>query len=62
MHRKAIVVSLMALFFSASVAALGADQVKGMIISRTGETLIVKSGSENVTVVLTEDKKTTYEQ
>jgi outer membrane protein OmpA-like peptidoglycan-associated protein len=48
----------MALFFFASVAAFGADQVKGMIISRTGETLIVKSGSGNVTVLLTDDTTT----
>jgi OOP family OmpA-OmpF porin len=58
MHRKAITVSLMGLFFLASVAAFGADHVKGMIISRTGETLIVKSGSGNVTVVLTDDTTT----
>lgn len=58
MRGKSIAVSLMALFFVASVAAFGADEVKGMIISRTGETLIVKSGSGNVTVVLTDDTKT----
>jgi outer membrane protein OmpA-like peptidoglycan-associated protein len=41
----------------ASVSAFGAD-VKGMIISRTGETLIVKSAQGNVTVVLTDSTTT----
>jgi outer membrane protein OmpA-like peptidoglycan-associated protein len=41
----------------ASVCAFGAD-VKGMIISRTGETLIVKSAQGNVTVVLTDSTTT----
>jgi outer membrane protein OmpA-like peptidoglycan-associated protein len=60
MNRKTIVVSLMALFFLASVFAVGGDKakVKGMIIARTGETLIVKSGEGNTTVVLTDDTKT----
>ena len=60
MHRKTIVVSLVALFALASVYALGGDkaEVKGMISSRTGDTLIVKSTSGNVTVVLTDDTRT----
>jgi outer membrane protein OmpA-like peptidoglycan-associated protein len=62
MHRKTIVVSLMALCFLASVCAFAASgdkiEVKGMITSRTGETLIVKSAGGNVTVVLTEDTTT----
>jgi len=60
MHGKAIVVSLMALFFLASVFAFGGDKakVKGMIITRTGETLIVKSGEGTTTVVLTADTRT----
>jgi len=55
MHRKTIVTSLMGLFLLASVAAVGAsgDEVKGMIITRTGETLIVKGSNGNTTVVLT---------
>ena len=53
MHRKTIVVSLMIMSALASVSAFGAD-VKGMIISRTGETLIVKSAQGNVSVVLTD--------
>ena len=61
MHQQRIVVSLMALFTVATVAfgATG-DQssVKGMITSRTGETLIVKSADGNVTVVLSDETKT----
>jgi outer membrane protein OmpA-like peptidoglycan-associated protein len=50
----------MALLFLASVFAFGGDKakVKGMIIARTGETLIVSSGGEKTTVVLTDDTKT----
>ena len=56
MHRKTIVISLTALFLMASVFAFGADKtkVKGMIIARTGETLIVSSGGTQTTVVLTD--------
>ena len=57
MHEKTIVVSLMVLSSLAPVSAFGAD-VKGMIISRTGETLIVKSAQGNVTVVLTDSTTT----
>ncbi len=57
MHQKTIVVSLMVLSSLASVSAFGAD-VKGMIISRSGETLIVKSARGNVTVVLTDSTTT----
>ncbi len=60
MHGKTVVVNLMALFFLASVSAFGADktEVKGMITSRTGETLIVKSGGTTTTVVLTDSTRT----
>jgi len=62
MHQKIIVVSLTALFFLASVSAFAASgdkaEVKGMITTRTGETLIVESAAGNVTVVLTDDTKT----
>jgi OmpA-OmpF porin, OOP family len=60
MNQKTIVVSLMTLIFLASVFAFGGDkaEVKGMIIARTGETLIVKSGQGNTTVVLTADTTT----
>ncbi len=57
MHQRTIVVSLMVLSSLAPVSAFGAD-VKGMIISRTGETLIVKSAQGNVTVVLTDSTTT----
>jgi len=59
MQRKMIVVSLMTLFCLASTWAFGDDkEVKGMITSRTGETLIVKSGEGNTTVVLTDATRT----
>jgi len=59
MHRKTIV-SLLALFFLASVSAFGGNkaEVKGMITARTGETLIVQTADGNVTVVLTDDTMT----
>ena len=57
---KTIVVSLTTLLLFASVFAFGDDttKVKGMINTRTGETLIVQSGGQNTTVVLTDDTKT----
>jgi OmpA-OmpF porin, OOP family len=60
MHRKANVATLMGLLFVGSLFAFGGDkaQVKGMINTRTGETLIVQSGGQNVTVVLTDETKT----
>jgi OmpA-OmpF porin, OOP family len=60
MHRKTIAVSLTALFFLVSVFAFAGDkaEVKGMIIARTGETLMVKSGEGTTTVVLTADTTT----
>jgi OOP family OmpA-OmpF porin len=57
MHRSMSVVSLMSLFFLACVLSLSASakaEVKGMITTRTGETLIVKTADGNVTVVLTD--------
>jgi hypothetical protein len=62
MHRKVIVASLTALFLAASVLAFGASGdkagAKGMIISRNGETLIVRGAEGKVTVVLTDDTTT----
>jgi outer membrane protein OmpA-like peptidoglycan-associated protein len=62
MQRKAVVVSLMTLFFLTSVGAFGQSgeksKVNGMITGRTGETIIVKSADGNMTVVLTDDTKT----
>jgi outer membrane protein OmpA-like peptidoglycan-associated protein len=52
----------MALVFLASLVAFGASgdkaKVKGMIIARAGETLIVKTSDGNVTVVLADDTRT----
>ena len=62
MYRKTIVASLMTMFFLPAGPVLGAGdektQVKGMIISRTGETLLVSSSGGKVTVVLTDDTRT----
>jgi outer membrane protein OmpA-like peptidoglycan-associated protein len=62
MQRKTSVESLMALVFLASLVAFGASgdkaKVKGMIIARAGETLIVKTSDGNVTVVLADDTRT----
>jgi OmpA-OmpF porin, OOP family len=61
MERKTIVVILMTVLFVTSVAAFGAGdkaKVKGMIISRTGETLIVNSPDGKITVVLTDETRT----
>jgi OmpA-OmpF porin, OOP family len=56
MQRNTIAVSLIALFLLASVFAIAQKtKVKGMIITRTGETLVVNSGDGNTTVVLTDD-------
>ncbi len=49
--------SLAVLFTVASVSAFGAE-VKGTIINRTGEKLIVRSAKGTVTVVLTQNTKT----
>src|SRR5215467_10738362 len=60
MDGKTIVVNMVALCSLASVCALGADkaEVKGMIKSRAGDTLIVKSAQGDVTVVLTDNTRT----
>jgi outer membrane protein OmpA-like peptidoglycan-associated protein len=62
MHREKIVVSLMTLLVLASGAAFGAGgdktEVKGMIISRAGDTLLVKSDAGTTTVVLTDSTAT----
>jgi outer membrane protein OmpA-like peptidoglycan-associated protein len=61
MQRKTIVVSLMTLFFLSSLYAFAAGEkakVKGMIITRTGETLIVSGPDGKTTVVLTDDTRT----
>ena len=57
-----IVTSLVAVCLLACASLFGAGddkaKVKGMIISRTGETLTVKTSSGNVTVVLSDETKT----
>jgi OmpA-OmpF porin, OOP family len=62
MQRITIVSNRMVLFLLTSVVAFGAGgdktQAKGMIMSRTGETLIVSSPEGKVTVVLTDNTKT----
>ena len=62
MHRKTIVASVIGLCLLASVSAFGASgdkvTVKGMIITRTGETLVVRNAEGRVPVVLTDDTKT----
>src|SRR5512133_183873 len=61
MSRKLTIASLIALFCLANVifvAAADQAEVNGMIKDRTGETLIVKTDSGDVTVVLTDDTKT----
>lgn len=61
MQRTTLVASLMALFLLASAAAFGASgdkaKAKGMITSRTGETLILKNADGNTTVVLDDSTK-----
>jgi OmpA-OmpF porin, OOP family len=61
-HRIRIAVSLSAVCFLACLSVFGArgdeTQTKGMIISRTGETLIVSGPNGRVTVVLTGDTRT----
>jgi OOP family OmpA-OmpF porin len=61
MQEKKIAVTLMTLLSLLSLAAFGANdekEVKGMITSRTGETLIVKSAVGTTTVVLTDNTRT----
>jgi len=61
MKQKKIAVTLVPLFFLLSLTAFSASdekKVKGMITSRTGETLIVKSTQGSTTVVLTDDTRT----
>lgn len=61
MQRKTLVLSLMALFFLVALPALAGDnaEVKGLITTRTGETLLVKTAEGNTTtVVLTDSTKT----
>jgi OmpA-OmpF porin, OOP family len=59
MKKETRIVSIVAaICLLVSISARAGDKVKGMIISRTGETLTVKVSSGTVTVLLTEDTKT----
>jgi OmpA-OmpF porin, OOP family len=62
MRRKAIVVSLAALFVMAALTAFGASgdkaKVQGMIISRAGETMVVQNSEGKITVVLGDETRT----
>src|SRR5215469_1237768 len=59
MHRKTVVVSMVALFSLVTVNAFADKaEVKGMITSRAGDTMIVESAAGNVTVVLTDQTRT----
>src|SRR6266576_3289277 len=57
MHPRTSLISLMTLFSLASMFALG-ENVKGMISSRTGETLTVTSDKGNTIVLLTDSTTT----
>jgi outer membrane protein OmpA-like peptidoglycan-associated protein len=57
MHPRTSLISMMALFSLTLVSAFGAN-VKGMISSRTGETLTVSSDKGNVIVLLTDSTTT----
>ena len=61
MQRKTIAANVMALFLLTSAAAFGAadkTKVNGIIISRTGETLVVSNPEGKTTVVLTDSTVT----
>jgi len=58
MYRKTNLIGVAAMLCLVSVSTLRASDLKGMITTRTGETLIVKSEQGNVTVILTDDTKT----
>ena len=61
MQRRTMVLSLMALFFLVALSAWAGDnaEVKGMITTRTGDTLQVKTADGNTTtVVLTDSTRT----
>lgn len=60
MNVRIVLALFVLLFASANVFARGDDkEVKGMIISRAGDTMVVKQGDGNkVTVVLTDDTRT----
>lgn len=59
MRTATIAVTMMAALFLTTVSAIAGDsEVKGMIISRTGDTLLVSSSGTKTTVVLTDETST----
>lgn len=60
MRTATIAVCMIAALFLATISAFGGDdsEVKGMIMSRTGDTLIVNGSAGKTTVVLTDDTRT----
>src|SRR5262244_2731802 len=61
MQQKKFVVTLVTLFFVLSLAAFdaaGDKEVKGMIIARAGETMVVQNSEGKTTVVLADDTRT----
>ena len=66
MQRKTIVLSLMALFVTTSILSFGAvgelANTKGMIISRSSDTLLVKNSEGKVTAVLLDEGSKTIER
>jgi outer membrane protein OmpA-like peptidoglycan-associated protein len=57
--RKKLMFGVMALSLLSSLGAFAGDDVKGMIKTRTGETLVIATdGGQDATVVLTDDTKT----
>src|SRR4051812_36867061 len=58
-HRMTFLAVLIAWCLLASATSFGADKTKGFIVTRTGETLVVKTDAgDSVTVVLTDDTRT----
>ena len=66
MQRKTIVLSLMALFLTTSMLSFGAvgekANTKGMIISRSSDTLLVKNSEGKVTAVVLDDGSKTIDR
>ena len=62
MKSRVVFASVIAVYCLAALSAFAASgdkaKVKGMIVNRTGETLIVRTGSSDATVVLTDDTRT----
>jgi len=55
--KRLTIVSVVAVALLAGSSAFAGDEAKGMIIARTGETLIVSNSGTKTTIVLTDDTK-----